>query len=171
MVLLSEDYLWKRLNNTPYPSDAIKYLKILGECYNSDLACQTLGVIYRELGDIESASDYFEKAISIKPSSKNYHHVGIYYMHIGERRKGIEYLSKAVDLEPDNPEMLTALGIALSSVKDFDKAEDVLKKALDIDPQNDTALLTLVNLLRYQNRFDDAQKIARKYRGNAPGGI
>ncbi len=92
-------------------------------------------------------------------------------MHIGERRKGIEYLSKAVDLEPDNPEMLTALGIALSSVKDFDKAEDVLKKALDIDPQNDTALLTLVNLLRYQNRFDDAQKIARKYRGNAPGGI
>jgi Flp pilus assembly protein TadD len=71
-------------------------------------------------------------------------------------RLATESAERAVALDGDNPNALTALGMALWLRGDYDRAHAVASRALEINPSHSPAYAVLGNVLTVSNRPDDA---------------
>ena len=78
----------------------------------------SLGVLYRKRGDLESALKHYQKALKIHPDAPHiYYNLGRVYVDIGNMEKGESFFRNALKLEPDFKEAREALdAIALGQL-------------------------------------------------------
>lgn len=94
------------------------------------------GYIYKELGDLSSAIEYFKKAIEIDPKdATSYNGLGSAYKEQGELTKAIVQFEKTIELNPQNLAAYNNLGSAYSDQGELEKAIAHYLKAIELNPQ------------------------------------
>jgi len=97
-------------------------------------ALTNLGVIQRQMGDLEKSLNYFEKAVRFHPNkSRAYHNLGILNSIIGRLDDAIINLNKAADLDATNSNSMRALGIIYLQNEMFTEAIETFLRALSRD--------------------------------------
>ncbi len=114
---------------------AIKYAPFDGAAYNDRALCMI------ELGDPDSALDYFNKGIEVEPDYATiYHNKGWFLHQSGDEEQALICLKKALKLEPDRAvtyENLASVYIKLGRLHD---ALDSYNKALMVMPPSCEAI-------------------------------
>lgn len=103
-----------------------------------------LGHAYWKTGDLEKASETYEKALSIDSANPalltNYGKVCLSVFHKTNEpvfhKKAIELFKKAVGLDPQNAQAYSGLGTAYLISRDLDAAVNYWKKVLEILPSH-----------------------------------
>ncbi len=80
----------------------------------------------------------------------------------GDGKKALAELNEAARLAPADPEIRTALGVALLQEGDISGAETALEEATRLDPNSEAALNSLAKVYEREGRSADAEK-ARKH--------
>ncbi len=85
-----------------------------------------------------------------------YYKIGLSYLDSGNNSQAIYYLTKAYELNPNNPDVLNALGIAYSSVREFKKAEKFFLRAIELAPEKGELYTNLGVILAEEKKFNKA---------------
>lgn len=138
------------------PDDALKY--------------QLYAEIAIEKHEYQSAINYYQKALKLKPAANTYYHLAIAYWYAGSPQESAQQLNKALALSPDYYDALSLSGTISLLDGDITSAINRLEKTYVIKP-NDTYNLSnlgLAYLLHHQYEkalelFNKAQEIAPSY--------
>ena len=128
-----------------------------------------LGVLKLQQGDIDSAVEYVEKAISISPESYFFETLFQAYIRSGEYNKITQKEDFVMKLFPENFSMLFNLGLAYKNLKQNKKAISYYEKALKIDPSSYQGWFNLAHLYSVEaevNNAVSALKICNKIKPN-----
>jgi len=108
-----------------------EYLKIISYRANDFEANCKLGSLYgKELGQIDSAIVYLNRAVQIKPKSKDANRdLGVAYGILGRTDKAAYYFEKTVELDPNDPSNYINLGISYQKLGQIEKAREQFIKA------------------------------------------
>jgi tetratricopeptide (TPR) repeat protein len=130
------------------PNDHFKDKPLLSEPKTHILVLESLGLAYTDLGQVEKAIQYYEKALAIaqemgerKREGTNVGSLGLAYWYLDQAEKAIQYYEKALAIAQEIGDRrnegvwLGNLGIAYSSLGQFEKAIEYYRKALDIDQE------------------------------------
>lgn len=116
-----------------------------------------LGVVSVNIGMLENARFFFQRAIVVEPNSvEAYTNIGNVLGDLGERSASIRYLGKAVSLDPMNSESYYNLGIALMHSGLLSDAFDVFTKAISLKPDYAEAHINLGKIHLLQLNFKSA---------------
>jgi Flp pilus assembly protein TadD len=89
------------------------------------------GVIYRLMGDYDSASRLYSKALEIAPDNAEVQtSVGVLAIHKGDYETAVSHLKKAIKLNDALAVAHSNLAIAYAATGYFDDADQELKKAI-----------------------------------------
>lgn len=107
------------------------YLTILSYRANDFDANCKLGSLYgKELGQVDSAIVYLNRAVQIKPKSKDANRdLGVAYGIQGRTDKAAYYFKKTVELDPNDPSNYINLGISYQKLGQIEKAREQFIKA------------------------------------------
>lgn len=110
---------------------AIVYLrKALESNPNYETAWVNLGIIHRQLGQLDEAEKCYKNAERIAPEDPYLMtSLGALYFHRKEPQKGINYFKKSIELEPDLNTSYGNLAYAYLSLGQADKASHWLEEA------------------------------------------
>ncbi len=138
----------------------------------NDLAIYYLGRIAYENGELDQASELFDKAIRIDPDNADYYAWnGINYIQLLSQvdfmkqaiyaPKAQKSLEKAVELDPSHIEARIWLAGYYANAPSFaggsrEKAKDQFEKIFAIDPDNKAALLNQGIILTSFQEYDEA---------------
>lgn len=88
-----------------------------------------------ELGDIDSAFGYYEKALDEDPEDvRNYTNLAIAYRQSGDNAKARQIYEEALKIDPDYPELNSSLGSLYIIEGEPEKAIPYFNKAIEGDP-------------------------------------
>ena len=136
-----------------------------------------LASLYFAKGDIDSASQWVDKAIAIDPANKDYTK---YKQYLGEQNaekivnqavdkqkaqdfKGaVALYQQALQLVPKNARLWTNLASAVYATDDFNGALNAFQKAVEIDPKAESNDFYSIGLI--QENFGRAQQAMDAYR-------
>ena len=140
--------------------DAIQACLNLMDTYPSSAILNiNLGKCYFELGQIEPAIKYYEKAVEYQPDwAASFILLGQLYSSQKNSQQAVECLKRAIDLQPDDPELYSALGAELIQNNEPTEAIQYLEKAIKIKPQNATTHFNMGNALQANHSFEAAVK-------------
>lgn len=94
-----------------------------------------IGRCYVELGEIDEAFEYYEKALELEPDSVVYlNHMGMAYREEGDYEKAMKYYMKAYEIDPDYPELNASIGAWYIFKDEPEQAISYLEKAIELDP-------------------------------------
>ncbi|MBR6126302.1 tetratricopeptide repeat protein [bacterium] len=128
-----------------------------------------LGVLKLQQGDIDSAIEYVEKAISISPESYFFETLFQAYIRKGDYEKIAGKEDYVMKLFPENFSMLFNLGLAYKNLKQNKKAIMYYERALKIDPSSYQGWFNLAHLYSVEaevNNAVSALKICNKIKPN-----
>jgi tetratricopeptide (TPR) repeat protein len=121
------------------------------------MAHNNLGLLLKNQGRIEEATEHFHKAIQIDPnSSEAQYNLGTVLADKGRFEEAIDYFRQAIQINPNSSEALNNLGNALAAQGRFEEAIESYRKAIQINPNFSEALYNLGNALAAQGRSDEA---------------
>ena len=121
-------------------------------------AFYNLGVSYARTGKIETAADYYRRAIEANASFAPAHfNLAILLERQGADQGAIGHYRKAIEIAGGHPDASNNLGLLYRSLGDFEKATACFDEALAADPRNVPALNNLANLSVVRGKFDDAE--------------
>jgi len=118
-----------------------------------------IGRSYMAAQQFESARQYYEESLAVKPRADVYNELAFVYVKLGDLDKGIETLNRALAIDPKNPGILYNLGFYEWKGKADPKAAIAAwNTLLKVDPNN-------------PRRAEVEQMIAqaKKHLGIAPG--
>ncbi len=125
-------------------------------------ALKLLGIISLRTEQPKAASEYLEKALSIKKSPELHHLLGKAYLLLDRREEGVNELLKSLvsaDLGSDAQFALEGLYRYIGG--DLEQSEIALRESLKTTPNAlDARILLIANLLK-QGRFEGAARQAR----------
>jgi tetratricopeptide (TPR) repeat protein len=128
------------------------------EKYPNELEILNLvGMTSIQLGMLERAKQFFQRAIIIKPDDvRAYINIGNVLGDLGEFNMAIRYLKKAGSLAPKNKQVYYNLGVTFYDQGSLREAESAYKKVLLIDPYCSEANNNLANVHRDLGHFEEA---------------
>ena len=107
-------------------------------------AYQSLGDIYQDMGDMETAIEYYCKALKIKENPRSYRALGIAFWENDDIDEAIIAFEKCLCLDETNYEAYDNLGTALlDGSGDVDRAMTCFKTALSINHNDALAYFNL----------------------------
>ena len=119
----------------------VLYNAVIQEDPDNEMALSFLGSIALGNNDLDTALNYFLKAVAIKPESGYYKEIGNIYFDKKQYNNAIESYEKAITIHPGFKEAFFNLGIAYYSLAEELKAKNELdqaifyyKKVLEINP-------------------------------------
>jgi len=127
-----------------------------------------LGVVARELGQIDRAIGHFERALALQPTAETHALLGLARWERGEQARAIRDLERAHGLSPDWPRVHDRLGWMLATasdatLRDPSRALELARRALaSSSPQDASVLGTLAAALAANGRFDEAADVAAR---------
>jgi len=112
------------------PEEAINFLEEALKIKQNSYALNLMGVAYMNVGNLDSAVDFFNQSISKVPSSGAYFNKGIIHLSREEYDKALLSFNHALELSPNNPLFLINKALAHFSKKEFAKAIAECEKAI-----------------------------------------
>jgi tetratricopeptide (TPR) repeat protein len=98
-------------------------------------------------GDYSAAEPLLRMLLGRNPDdSEILYNLGMMLSDQGKLEEAIGMLEKLIEIEPRNSNGWTALGVAYTRSRDYDRSEKALRQALEIDPENAYALRNLGTL-------------------------
>jgi protein O-mannosyl-transferase len=123
------------------------------------LPYNNLGLALQNGGDLDGATESFERAIQLKPDYAEAHlNLGNVKLRIGNVDEAIALYRKAIDISPNLAEAYNNLGVASYGKGDFDTAISSLAKAIQLKPDYGDAYYALGT--SYLKRGDTAAAFA-----------
>ncbi|MBI2313376.1 MAG: tetratricopeptide repeat protein [Betaproteobacteria bacterium] len=114
-------------------------------------------------GDLAGAETLYRKILKAQPENFDaLYLLGKLAAGSSRTREAIEFLSQAVAIKGDVASFRYALGAALLSAGDLDRAEDCLNTALRLDPAYAEAYNDLACVLQQRGRLREAEDLFRK---------
>lgn len=128
---------------------------------------KNLGNAFLRLGDLESAEENYNKALTLRPQSDALQvNLGSMHFYRRDMHNSFECFKKAIDLNPYNDRAWCGVALVAREKGDKDWAYSMVLKSLDINGENLIALQTLVGWAmedeRYQEAIDRSQLYAYK---------
>jgi predicted O-linked N-acetylglucosamine transferase (SPINDLY family) len=84
--------------------------------------------------------------------------LGAIYQRQNRKKEALNANKKALNIAPNNAEILNNLGVTLSGLKEYKKAEEYFSKALLINSNYAEAYYNIANTLKKLGRLDQAEK-------------
>lgn len=113
--------------------DAIDFYK--PQANTSAVLANKTGIAYHQLGDLNSAKKFYERAIKIdKKYAEAVNNLGTIHYARKSYGNAIKQYEKALQLTPDSPSILTNLGTAYFARKKYDEAIRYYARAVALDP-------------------------------------
>lgn len=175
-------------NNRPKP-DATELLSKVDELveslnYQLSLQCVTMGNVYAELRNIDSAKQHYMSAVNLQPKKQDY----VTYLYLGQLSEGweaVEYFNEAIAIMKKSRSAAKCVGedggvtnrdmsnvyCSLAEVYMTDccmeegaqrECEKACQQALIVDGENPEAYLAMCNLLLTKHDIEGAKKISVK---------
>lgn len=150
-------------NNAQLPDEAIKYYTKTIELNDKNASLyQELGRLYLAKADTSKALKTFEAGRAKHPENVNlmFDELNV-YLNKGQVASQISKIDAAIAKDPKNKTLYFVSGIAHSSNKTFDKAEEAYKKALELDPAYTDAIynLSIIYIDRGNGYINEANKL------------
>ena len=116
-----------------------------------------LGIIYKDLGDLDKALSSTLKSLELKPDNPTVLiNLGGIYKDLGNLDQALASTIKSLELKPDNPKALINLGGIYKHLGKLDHALASTLKSLEIKPDNPTAHMNLGLIYEVLNELDHA---------------
>ncbi|MEW5806750.1 MAG: tetratricopeptide repeat protein [Acidobacteriota bacterium] len=123
-----------------------------------------LGIIYRDLKDLEKAAGAFEKAIEINPKEISaYSELATIYTLLNKPEKAEEVVSKIQEIGSQNPDIYFNLGVSYYNRKNYPKAAEEFQKVIDIKPDYALAYKLLASSMLNMGENEKAILHLKKY--------
>lgn len=105
-------------------------------------AYNNLGVLHYELGDIEKARGFYQKAIELEGDNKEFlkNLADLYLVEEGKIEEALKLYIKVLEIDNEDVETYLILGNICASMGQFEDARFFYDKVLEIEPWNLTAL-------------------------------
>lgn len=134
--------------------------------YSAEL-CTHYGIIYHNMGILDSAISHYNFALRInsnhKPARNNIAIAlftkGNNFLKKGKADKAISYYQNALKATPNNPDIYSNLGLAFMRTGNNVEAEKHLRKALSINPGHSNSRKNLSRLLMELGRLGEARQL------------
>lgn len=117
-----------------------------------------LGVAAEQLGDDESAKDYYKKAIELNPEMVNAY-INLAALTLSKERDIVEQMNKLGNSKADNKKYQELNEKKKQYYRD---ALPYLEKASELDPENTSALQTRLNIYYQLGMNQEADKLQKK---------
>ncbi|MFN8179863.1 MAG: sulfatase-like hydrolase/transferase [bacterium] len=129
-------------------SEALPFLRA---AYAADpqnsMAVLYLGMTYRKLGDLASATTYFQKAIELDPrSAEAWAHLALIRYDRGETPEAIGLVEKGLLANPDSFALLMTAGFLHRKVGRLREAQREYERAAEVEPKRAEPLSELASL-------------------------
>ena len=108
-----------------------------------------LGLVYADIGDLDQAVKYTEKALELDPSYNAYNNLALVYANRADFDKAIDNYEKAMAINPSAFTPYYHMGLIYSAKKDYEKALTFYKKAVELNSQYADAYVGLGSALYY----------------------
>ena len=117
-------------------------------------------LLWRYLGDVEKAIEYFKKATLIRPKylSALFCHAAALH-HVGKVNESEYLYTKALNIDHRSCHAWCNLGVLAAGREDNGSAEHCFVTALGYDPAHETALYNYGLLLRTQGKIQQAEEL------------
>jgi len=111
-----------------------------------------IALAYRNLGKIETAIEYFERVIRIKPDqAESLNELGLCYSIIGNKSESARYFKKALNMDPENSEILCNNAMAQMEIGNMDLAETYLNSSMELNPNDPVTIACMDELKKFKN--------------------
>lgn len=111
-----------------------------------------IALAYRNLGKIETAVEYFERVIRIKPDqAESLNELGLCYSIIGNKSESARYFKKALNMDPENSEILCNNAMAQMEIGNMDLAETYLNSSMELNPNDPVTIACMDELKKFKN--------------------
>ena len=118
-----------------------------------------LGIVLKELGQLQTSINSYEKILAIKPDFAEAHfNLGLTYQELDQRDAAVKSYRKALAIKPDYADAFTNLGFILQEIGQPDEVAKCFEQALAIKPDYAEAHNNLGNALSNLGQLDDASK-------------
>lgn len=118
------------------------------------------GMIYDQMGDINNALVYMQRAVSIEPNNGTYVHNYGNELCIAQRyADGIAQLQRAAEMQTNTrrSQSWAAMGACYRSIGDLARAEGAFLQALQLEPSNMAANYQLAEFMFLRNDYQGAK--------------
>ena len=93
--------------------------------------CQHLGEQQERLGNLQAASDYYRRALALRPDSPELHcHLARVLSQGGALQAAVELYQRALVLDPKRYDIYSDLGLVLTNLGNFDGATEAFRRSL-----------------------------------------
>ena len=134
---------------------------LLKEYSGSPILWNIKGGLEKQLGDLNSAIQAFERAVMLKPAHPAGHrNLGVIFQEQGKLTEAVEYYNRALMFERD-PFAFNNLGTILKQLDRRDEAIQSYENALNISPDFTEAHYNLGHVLADVGRLEEAVKSYR----------
>ena len=125
-----------------------------------DFLYNLLGLILAGQGNIQTAIEYYNKAIKINPNfAMPYNNLGLLYVnHKFDYKKAENLYKKSISLDPKILEAQNNLGSLYNTLNKFEEAIDCYKKAILINPKIEYIHHNIANVYLAMGNFAEAKK-------------
>ena len=116
-----------------------------------------IGSAYIQSGDIDTAINYFEKALEVNPENElALYDLGFFSDQEGKYQKSIEYYNRYLDIDPFNFSIWFNLGISYNKAGEYEKAIEAYEYALTLNEEFDQSLFNLGNAYANTGNYSKA---------------
>jgi len=124
-----------------------------------------LGLVYRDLGDLDRAEDSFQRGLQLAPNDPDLNNnYGWFLCQTGRERQSIDFFTRALKdplyATPAKP--LHNAGICSMRVGDEAAAEGYFQRAFQVDPSNAVAMFNLADLYLKRRELERARFYAQR---------
>lgn len=139
--------------------DQVKAEKFWTDALNHDPknshVLNNMGIAHRETGRLESALEYFKRALDVAPTAAIHNNLGVLYYNLRRFKEAAEEYQKAVKINPQYAEAWANLGNALKDLHQSSLALKAYEKALELNPDFAWALSCMAHI---QQKLTNATK-------------
>lgn len=122
-----------------------------------------LGVLQKELGDLEAADQSYKRALALNPDDAIAHNnYGNLALSKGDVSSAVSAYEHAVQLDPGYADAKVNLALSYRELGDAEKCLGALQNIVIDHPEHVSVLNSLGNALRHAERFDEARKVLEK---------
>ena len=120
-------------------------------------AMNNIGMLYVDMGQLDSARVSFEQAVRFEPSLLGaYANLSIALRRKGDMVRALDAAEEGLRYGPDHLELLVAKGNVYMGVEKFDAAAQVFEQAFRIHPQRAELLFSLGQVYEKQGKSEQA---------------
>jgi len=103
--------------------------------YSNETIFNFIANIYMIQGDFESANEYLEKFLEVKPDYRMLVQLGRNYRELEQNDKAELSYKRAIELEPNKGEAYASIGALKIAEQKYESAIENLKKASEFEPK------------------------------------